>query len=375
MRPGPRHGVEPFLAGVLRGEAHWPADADAGAVVAEANYHGVLPLLFETAQRDVAWTGWPASLKTELLQRARAHAANELAQRRELGRILDLLAGAGIEVLVLKGMALAHTLYPAAWLRPCADADLLLAGPQRDPALAVLAEAGYAQAPDAGGELGRTQASLSRTSAQGLVSVIDLHWRLKNSPLLSGLAHEELGARAMPVPPLGPAARTPCYADALLLACLHRAGHATTPYRSNDDVRCGGDRLIWLYDIHLLAARLRADDWSHVVAQARRYRVCRVCLDALDAAQRAFATHVPGPVREALAGGAAVREPSAALLTASRWRIAAAEFEVLSWGQRSQYVRERVFPPAEYMLRKYHTRRRWLLPALYVRRALGWLTR
>lgn len=371
-----RGRTEAFLAGVLRGEATWPPDADASAVIDEATYHGVLPLMFEMAQRGAAWSGWPPSLQTDLRDRARAHVAHELAQRLELGRVLDALAQAGVEVLVLKGMALAHTLYPAAWLRPCADADLLLAGPQRDRALALLAEAGYAQAPDAGGDFARTQASLSRTGPQGLVSVLDLHWRLNNSPLLSGgVTYEELTARQMPVPPLGPAARTPGTADALLIACLHRAGHATTPYRANGDVRCGGDRLIWLYDIHLLAARLRADAWSHVVAQATRNRVCRVCLDALDAAQRAFATYVPDSVREALAGGAAAREPSAALLTASRWRIAAAEFEVLGWGERSQYVRERVFPPAPYMMKKYGTRQRWLLPALYVRRALGWLAK
>jgi hypothetical protein len=57
-------------------------------------------------------------------------------------------------------------------------------------------------------------------------------------------------------------------------------------------------------------------------------------------------------------------------------RLLVAEVGALPrWSARWQLLREHAFPPADYMLRKYETRRRWLLPALYVRRALGWLTR
>ena len=48
---------------------------------------------------------------------------------------------------------------------------------------------------------------------------------------------------------------------------------------------------------------------------------------------------------------------------------------VRGWRQRLGWLREHAFPSADYMLRKYGTQQRWLLPALYLRRALGWFAR
>ena len=47
--------------------------------------------------------------------------------RAETTRLLAALHAAGLRVLVLKGVALASWLYPAAHLRDCGDLDLLLA--------------------------------------------------------------------------------------------------------------------------------------------------------------------------------------------------------------------------------------------------------
>ncbi len=50
----------------------------------------------------------------------------------ELREVLAALAGAGLPVLLLKGAALAYTLYPEPHLRERCDTDLLL--PSRDEA-------------------------------------------------------------------------------------------------------------------------------------------------------------------------------------------------------------------------------------------------
>ena len=47
---------------------------------------------------------------------------------------------------------------------------------------------------------------------------------------------------------------------ALLLACLHRAIHRTSPYYADGTAHYGGDRLIWLYDILALVKRLKTPE-------------------------------------------------------------------------------------------------------------------
>jgi hypothetical protein len=85
---------------------------------------------------------------------------------------------------------------------------------------------------------------------------------------------------------------------------------------------------------------------------------------------------VPAALAQALERDAARTEPSMAFLRGGRRGLLLAEVRALDgWGERWRLLREHAFPPADYMLRKYETRRRWLLPVLYVRRAFGWLAR
>ena len=87
---------------------------------------------------------------------------------------------------------------------------------------------------------------------------VDLHWRSSNSPALARLMdYEEMQARAVPVPSLGPAAFAPCPVHALLFACIHRAGHEHAPMYVDGVAVPVKDRLIWLYDIHLLASKMQ----------------------------------------------------------------------------------------------------------------------
>lgn len=363
--------AEAFLARAIRGESAWPAGLAAAEVLEAGAFHGVLPLLFHHGHSTAAWQDWPETLRAGLQEAARLNAALELAQRGETAEVLDALAARGVEAIVLKGAALAHTLYPEPWLRTRSDTDLLVRAADRPAALAALERLGYRRSEAAGGELASSEASFSRP---GTALPVDLHWRINNSALLSSvLEFGSLRERAVPVPALGAHARAPGRVDALLLAALHRATHHQAPMRVDGHAH-RGDRLIWLYDLHLLAPRLAPAQVAELARRAARGRVAGLCLDALRAAQETFATPVPGALAQSLEQDAERPEPSMAFLRGGRRGLLLAEVRALrGWGERWRLLREHAFPPADYMLRKYSTHRRWLLPALYVRRAFGWL--
>ena len=365
--------AESFLARAIRGAAGWPPGLGAEAVLEAGAFHGVLPLLFHAGHNAPGWQDWPEALRAGLGEAARLHAALELANRRETTEVLDALAAGGVEAILLKGAALAHTLYPEPWLRARGDTDLLVRAADRRAAFAVLEQLGYRRSEAAGGELASSEASFSRP---GSALPFDLHWRTNNSSLLGPvLEFESLRARAEPVAALGAHARGPGQVDAVLLAAIHRATHHQMPVHVDGQAH-RGDRLVWLYDLHVMLPTLAPEQLGELAARAGRHRVAGLCLDALRAAQATFGTVVPAALMESLERDAARAEPSMVFLRGGPRALLAAEVRALGrWRDRWRLVREHAFPPADYMLRKYATRRRWLLPALYVRRALGWLAR
>lgn len=80
---------------------------------------------------------------TELDQRHQEACARAVRLDRQLVRIVDHLDARGIEVVVLKGTASAHLLYPDPAMRVFADNDLLLRGRDFERGLAAITELGY----------------------------------------------------------------------------------------------------------------------------------------------------------------------------------------------------------------------------------------
>jgi Uncharacterised nucleotidyltransferase len=104
---------------------------------------------------------------------------------------------------------------------------------------------------------------------------IDLHRRINNSELLSHLfSYTELRAGACPLPTMCNGALTVGPVHALLLACLHPATHKYNPYIVDDVAYYGGDRLIWHYDVHLLAQSFTPSQWQGFVDRAVAKGLC-----------------------------------------------------------------------------------------------------
>jgi Uncharacterised nucleotidyltransferase len=179
------------------------------------------------------------------------------------------------------------------------------------------------------------------------------------------LTCEEILPRAVPVPALGPSAMALGNVDALLLACIHPVMH----HRNEE-------RLLWVYDIHLLAARLTLVEFEELVRLARTKKVAEVCARGLQLAEAMFGTPVPRQVLAEL-DHHGQDEPSADYLASERrWHheTIASLRALPRFGQRVRFVREVLLPSSHYMLGAYGLRGKsfgpWLLPALYVHRNL-----
>lgn len=362
------------ICSLLRGEAaEWPggvADRDVDGFLSLARAHGVTALLDGKLAAGGAGKDWPESVRQACRQDALAWAMQELAGRAELSRVLGALAVADVAPLILKGTALAYTHYAAPALRARGDTDLLIPTGSAEACTDVLEGLGYVRGPYSNGEVVSCQATWSRTDTIGVEHHLDVHWRASNSRVLAReFSYDELLARARPVPALGPDARTLAPPDALLFACAHWAGHVNTTYYSGEDIFVGGDRLIWLYDMHLLLRAMSTDEVNQFCALAGERRLREICLRAITLTRKCLGTPIPPAALEVL-GSPGPAERSARYLAGRRANQMLGDFVSMEdWTTRLKWLKELGFPDERYMLHKYpQARIRWL-PVLYVRRA------
>ena len=306
----------------------------------------------------------------ELADELRAAAVVTAWRDRELRSVLHNLSAARIDALVLKGAALAQTVYSAPYLRPRTDVDLLVTAASVGDCDGVLVASGWQRAPEPDTVSIAAQRHYERTGPSGLIEHLDLHWKISNAVVFAdALTFEELWPRAVPVPALGPSARAPSPADALFLACVHRvAHHRNSPL------------LMWLWDIHLLASSLDEPAQGRFLELASRARVRAVCARGLALASRCFGTPVDR-LQAALAVPGANHEPSAAFLRPHRTvDVVASDLRFApGWVERGRMIREHLWPPASYMRTRYPAWPSALLPVAYayriVRGAPAWFRR
>jgi len=217
---------------------------------------------------------------------------------------------------------------------------------------------GYERTPSTSGTLVSSQAPFTRKDDFGVTHALDVHWKIANWQVIARVtSHADLASRSVAVPALGPAAREVSHADALLLACLHRAAH----HRDSEE-------LLWLYDIHLIVERLTVSDWTFVVDAAGRGAVKTVCRRGLGLAVDYFGSNVPSQVLDGLAG--ARDEPSSIYISKNLRLVDGllSDLRALSWRDRVRLIAEHLCPPAEYIRKKYGLTSRRSLLVFYARR-------
>jgi hypothetical protein len=263
--------------------------------------------------------------------------------------------------VVFKGAALGQTHYAASWQRPRCDADVLIASDSRERVFALLRRLGYERPTFISGDLVTYQAPFRRGDHLGIEHALDIHWRIANPQLVSEvLPHGELVDRSVIVSVEGYPMRVPSPVDSLLLACVHRVAH-------HPDF----EQPFWIEDIHLLASRFDASEWTTLVARASNRAIGAICLEGLRRAQDRFQTAVPAEVLAALAGKTS--EPSAMFLRGQLRPVDYLTSDLRALGPLAavRLLREHLFPPADYMQAKYSLRSRALLPACYAARVVS----
>ena len=304
---------------------------------------------------------WPVMIQDVLSRVARRETAKELLHAVEVRAVLDALAAAGIPAVLLKGTPLAYTVYPLPACRPRSDTDLLVRPEDVSVARRVLASLDYRTTVYCDDLF--SQFEMQKVDSYGVLHVFDFHWKISTQPAFADvLTCHELLARAQPVPALGVHAIAAGPLDALLLACIHPVMHHRNV-----------ERVLWTYDIHLLASRLTETEWERFTSLALDKKIAAVSAERLRLARSLFDTRIGPEVTRQLC--AARREPSAEYLGQDRrWHheLISSIRGVATWRDRLGLLSKVLFPGGNYMLAAYglvgKPFGRLLLPILYVHR-------
>lgn len=359
-------------AGVRGEQPPWPKWPDAAAlsdvVLERCAFHGTAPLLYHHLQNA---TEWPQATLERLRNQAAASAIWETHHERLLSSLLAELTARDIAPVLLKGTALAYTSYADPALRARSDTDLLVPPARREEADRVLVALGFQRVTQMSGDLVSHQASYRAVDQVGFEHVIDLHWRISNSEVLGALfCHTEIRDRSVSVPMLGPTARATGPVDAVLIACMHRRSHSWSPYWVDGVAHLSPDRLIWLYDLHLLAERLTSEEQILLLRLAREKGLAGLCHDGLAHAADLLGTQVPSGLLAALDPGDR-RETPRVYVDAGAIRQEYMDFRAIAgFGRKLRFLRELVFPPIDYMRSRFAGVWPGWLPWLYLRRGL-----
>jgi hypothetical protein len=341
---------------------HLPRFSDPD-LFARARYHGVHHLLLAKWGPDAK----PLTL-TPWRNAAIDDAIWELEHQQVLAQLAAALQCEGIAPLFIKGTALAYSIYADPVLRTRGDTDLLVPVGRKADACKVLETLGFVRRAAIPGEVVSHQATYQRETSPAHTHTVDLHWAFNNSPVLSSLFdYTGLMQNASAVPRLCSGVFIPDAVDSMLIACVHRLSHVNNPYWVDGHAHFGGDRLIWLVDIDLLAGSLDEASWSALLLRARERGLGPILLRALQETRSRLGTCIPTDIEHALREDTNAHEVDA-YLSAGPLRQAWMDFRSLPAGARMRFMRETLLPDRAYIRGKYADARLRLLPLLYLRR-------
>jgi len=279
--------------------------------------------------------------------------------------VLRCLADEGIDVILLKGAALAEAVYGNLALRPMCDFDLLVRERDVDAALCVLSRLGY-ERPYGEFHPGFIRAFnnqvMVRKTDDEEARPIEIHWRL-----ISPLYYQ----RAIPTDWLWQTAQLERLGDVPVrilspeAQVLHLCGHLL------QHGGCGRANLRQLYDLAEVIALYRERiDWGQVLERAQACDLVLPVRDALERVHEMWQAPIPPEVLERLRRLRPSRDEEQAhtLLVArppAARRLWAGLASIPGWRLKLRYVWGNLFPSAKYMQRQYRIPSRLLVPLYY----------
>ena len=291
----------------------------------------------------------------------RATAMRNLLLLHELRRVLERLADAGIDAIVLKGAALARPVYGSLALRPMSDLDILVRHRHMGRAGAFAEALGFhpAALETHSGALAEYENALAFSKPGAVCIDLDVHWSLVDSPFYQRELSMEWFWDTARIRQLGGLSAPTLGPEALL---LHLCTHLILHHR--------GVGLLWWNDIAALLHAERALDWDQIFARSREYQLLLPMREALIHLAAEWRAPIPG---DALRRFSAAHPERAEAALFKRLRVPAAAGRrfwtdlrsLASWPQRLRFARTQLLPSATYMQSRYDIRNRWLVPMYY----------
>lgn len=344
------------------GAIDWPA------WLRTAGEGGVAPHLYAALRGQGVL---PSAAEEYLRQAYYASVAWNLPLLQELASILRALAAAGVPTILLKGAALAHTLYENVALRPLADLDLLVRPADLPAALSALRAIGCVQ------DALELRPGFTETFGHHAVlrtpgprpTTLELHWTLLPPPYpCEPGALDWFWQTARPVAVDGASALVLAPEALLLHLCGHLLQHG----------EIDSPRLVWLHDVAGVLFRYGDGiDWDALLAHALQLELVLPLRRTLQRAAEQWHAPVPESARarlRALAPAPTETRRTARLL--GHYHTSAAVFlsrlDILpGWRRKFAFALGVLFPRPGYMRERYRIRYPFLLPFAYPYR---WLT-
>ncbi len=280
--------------------------------------------------------------------------------------VLAHLVAEGIEVIVLKGAALALTVYQNIGLRPMSDVDLLIRPAQASAALHVMSELGYTHEARGTrpGDILAHECEVALTKPDPDAPMIELHWSLIDSPHYQRVIDMDwlwatarpLMVRDTPALMLGPEAQ-------VLHLCAHLALHHPSPAQPH---------LLWLNDIVEVIRHYQGElDWDELLRRAQMYDLVLPLQRILPG----LAAEWDAPIPDATLTALLSLQPTWAekrvfgYMTDKRRTVGrrfwADVVTTVGWRERLGFAAANLFPAPAYMRERYGIQHPWLTPLYY----------
>ncbi|WAT17027.1 nucleotidyltransferase family protein [Aurantiacibacter sp. MUD11] len=364
--------IDEGLAALLRGELAGatlllPIAASSPQQMAERiDYHGIAHLLVtSTAERP----DWPEPFAGMLRQSAMGREFWEAAHMQPIVRLLEALVAAGIETVVMKGTALAYSLYDNPASRTRGDTDLLVRRDDLSEARKVLSDIGFELADPIHGKM--FQEAWIAASPGSLKTEIDLHWQVNDSPVLQkAFPLEEALANTRPLERLGDGIRSLSYPDSLMQLAFNLKWHSDFGVFLNGDRIVGARRLIWAYDADLLAEAMEQAEWERLLRTALETGAASALLEAFEHARSALGTPIDEGILSELR--AAPTDTQVMRYLEADQMIARKKADLMAsrgLKAKGEFVAKMLMPKPRHLRKRFPRASNWPLPLLYLRYA------
>jgi len=343
-------------------------------LIATLKAHWVLPLVYWHVGHVPERMRPPREVMEALRGSFQWSRIRTLLMEQQLQQLTAAFRDGGVRMIVLKGPALGRMVYPDPALRPGSDLDILVHPEDMQQSRVLLKQLGY------NCEIRRFGTDLETRNHHeefesiknaGHYRAIELHWKLHPFGITQEVGVDELLDRAVHVVSNGITFEALHPVDAFIHRALNNA------FIHDQDIR-----LIWVYDILMLARNLKEpEEWSVLQERCVDWNARHAVELALTLAKSWYALNLP----EEFADFSLWPAPSANEIKTWKHitqRSTRLDFMALSYLPSGVTLFKRLWsavrlivPPRAVVVKSFPVPHPWLFPLAYIRRWGKWINK